>query len=70
MAPQHPNSDKNLRPRQPDYPGEIKGNHTISVTDSAWEGAKAAASAMGARSVSALIEKIGRGEVILSLVDQ
>jgi hypothetical protein len=70
MTPQHPNSDKNLRPRQPDYPGEEKRTRELSVTDAGWSGAKAAAQAIGVRSLSALIEQIGRGEVVLVLPDQ
>jgi hypothetical protein len=69
MTPQHPNSDKNLRPRQPDYPGEKKRTREVSVTDTGWSGAKAAAQSIGIGSLSALIEQIGRGEVVLVLPD-
>jgi hypothetical protein len=65
----NPNSIKNLRPRQLDYPGERKRSRELSLTDSGWAGIKVAAEKIGAKSVSALVELIARGKVSLLPVE-
>lgn len=61
-----PKSLDNLRPRSPDYP-EPKRDRGVTVTATGWDGARQAAQAIGITSISALLEKIGRGEVSIAI---
>lgn len=66
----NPNSLKNLihegRPSSEQVYGEPKKQRTLTVTDSGWEGAAAAIKAAGYSSISDYLEKIGRGQEIIS----
>lgn len=58
----NPNSRQNLSPRTPMY-GETKKVHEVTVTEEAWAALKPVVKAAGCRSVSDLLEKLGRGEL-------
>lgn len=66
----NPNSLKNLihegRPSSEQVYGEPKKQRTLTVTDSGWQGAVAAIKAAGYSSISEYLEKIGRGQEMLS----
>lgn len=66
----NPNSLKNLihegRPSSEQVYGEPKKQRTLTVTDSGWQGAVAAIKAAGYSSISEYLEKIGRGQEIVS----
>lgn len=65
----NPNSRQNLSPRTPLY-GETKKVHEVTVTEEAWVALKGVVKSSGCRSVSDLLEKLGRGELILQLPDK
>jgi hypothetical protein len=66
----NPNSLKNLihegRPSSKQVYGEPKVQRTLTVTETGWKGAVAAIKAAGYGSISDYLEKIGRGQEILS----
>lgn len=66
----NPNSLKNLihegRPSSEQVYGQPKKQRTLTVTDAGWQGAVAVIKAAGYSSISEYLEKIGRGQEILS----
>ena len=56
----HPNSRANLEPGSEPRFGELKKVHQVTVTPTGWEGLQRLAEATGHRSVSDLLEKLGR----------
>lgn len=61
----HPNTLANLTYHEGRKPlfGTKKKGRRLSVTEEGWEGTAQVAQALGCRSVSDFLEKIGRGEV-------
>lgn len=55
---QNPNSLANLHQKKGD-----RHNHTILVSDEAWDGAKALAEELGLDGVADLVEKLGKKEL-------
>ena len=63
---EHPHSQANLnREGRPKDYGADKKQHYLSVTEEGWEGAQAAVKAAGLKSVSDLIEKLGRDQLVI-----
>jgi len=56
----HPNSQANLEPGSSPRFGELKKVHQVTVTPTGWEGLQQLAEASGYKSVSELLEKLGR----------
>lgn len=60
-----PNSQKNLihtgRPSSEDVYGEPSRNHTVTVTDTGWNGVKDIVKQAGYSGVSEFLEYVGRG---------
>lgn len=56
----HPNSRANLEPGSSPRFGELKKVHQVTVTPTGWEGLQQLAEASGYKSVSELLEKLGR----------
>lgn len=65
----NPNSRQNLSPRTPLY-GETKKVHEVTVTEEAWVALKEVVKTSGCRSVSDLLEKLGRGELVVQPPEQ
>lgn len=63
---EHPNSLANLNGGRPTLFGKKKKPKNITVTEEAWDGVSSLAQKSGCKSVSELIEKLGRGEVQLA----
>ncbi|MEO1590147.1 MAG: M23 family metallopeptidase [Cyanobacteria bacterium J06632_22] len=68
-APQ-PSSPPAHATRRPLYAAEPKRRCTVTVTESGWFGAKAAAEAIGCVSLSDMIERLGRGELAVLPSDE
>jgi hypothetical protein len=56
----HPNSQANLIPGSDPRFGEPKKVHQVTVTPTGWDGLAALAKASGCKSISELLEKLGR----------
>jgi hypothetical protein len=56
----HPNSRANLEPGSEPRFGEHKKVHQVTVTPTGWEGLAALAKGSGYKSVSELLERLGR----------
>ena len=62
----HPNSLQNLnREGRPHAFDEDKKRRYLTVTETGWEGTVAIASSHDCKSVSELLEKLGRGELVV-----
>lgn len=61
---ENPSSRANLRPMAPIY-GEEKKVRRLTITDTGWEALQTIAKEKGARSVSDLLEKLARGDIVL-----
>ena len=68
---QNPNSLANLQHEgRPKHYDEAKKKREVSVTQTGWAGCKQVAAAAGCRGVSQLLERLGRGELIVIAPDE